>query len=95
MKSEIKVHDSFSSVIRSLNQFFTTVPGIVERRKAESGVLAEAEKPTSRPQIQISYESGITLIDGAYSQRHADFVNRSILSCIRTNDQMSCMHKLL
>ena len=62
MKSEIKVHDSFSSVIRSLNQFFTTVPGIVERRKAESGVLAEAEKPTSRPQIQISYESGIKLI---------------------------------
>ena len=62
MKSEIKVHDSFSSVIRSLNQFFTTVPGIVERRKAESGVLAEAEKPTSRPQIQISYESGTVLI---------------------------------
>ena len=89
MKSEIKVHDSFSSVIRSLNQFFTTVPGIVERRKAESGVLAEAEKPTSRPQIQISYESGTALIDGAYNHSHAGFVYRTLLSCIRINDPMT------
>ena len=87
MKSENKVHDSFSSVIRSLNQFFTTVPGIVERRKAESGVLAEAEKPTSRPQIQISYESGTVLIDGAYNHSHVGFVHRTRLLCISINDR--------
>lgn len=58
VKSEIKVHETFSSVIRMLNQFFSTVPALVESRKAQSGLITEPEKPTARPQISISYSSG-------------------------------------